>query len=336
METNKNIIINNNSSLLFVNFHLRMEGSRALCNYDLCGVCGGSGALICCDTCPQAFHSKCARQIPKGSGTWSCPSCREGGRSAYKYVNLLGLECPTASYLSGASSSKPSLGLVLKHLEWFLPIEKIVELGQLFQSYPIIYRNKSREAEHSHAFPLEQSINFASLVRAIRRIVGEDEFDDAYRRIAKKQLGIALGLSNAVSYGPSTCSRCNSLRYLRRFCCLCGYVFSIKNEMQESTLRRAQWTVKAFGKRKLRGNGGAECSIGRASIKQKTTSDVSERSLPESGDAKESRNDYDQTTLADDAPAEVPCVIFPSMTPEERDPAMNKRYASALAGNAPP
>jgi hypothetical protein len=229
------------------------------------------------------------------------------------------------------------LGLVLKHLEWFLSDEKIIELGQIFQSFPIIFKITSKETEQLPVFPLDRSVNFVSLVQAIRHTVGEADFDDAYWRIADKQLGIALGLSNAVSYGPSTCSRCNSLRYLRRFCCLCGYVFSIKNEMQEFTLRRAQCVVKAFGKRKLRGTG-AECSIGRAAVKQKT-GELSERQMAETGDAKskEARNGSDPAThdesLSPTSAAEMPSVLFPSMTPEERDPATNKRYASALAGD---
>lgn len=318
-------------------------------NYDLCGICGGSGALICCDTCPQSFHSKCARQMPKGKGAWSCPSCREGGRNAYKFVNLLGLECPTASYLSSPSASKPSLNLVLKHVEWFLTNDKVVELGQLFQSFPIIFKNKSSAIRDPFTFPAEQSVNFASLVLAVRRIVGETLFDDAYRRIARKELGISLGLCNAVSYGPNTCSRCNSLRYTRRFCCLCGYVFSIKNELQESTLRRAHGALKTSGKRKLR-TISAECSIGRSALRHRGD-ESSERvadaipslhtsrdkSLPKSSSTSSGNSSHgaiedNQGAEAAATIAEVPSVIFPSMTPEERDPAMNKRYAAALAG----
>lgn len=51
---------------------------------DYCNVCKSCGDLLCCDTCPRAYHSRC---IPKesqdeSSETWKCPACveeRSGG-----------------------------------------------------------------------------------------------------------------------------------------------------------------------------------------------------------------------------------------------------------------
>jgi hypothetical protein len=46
-------------------------------NYDVCGKCGFGGELICCDSCPKAFHLSCLpprmRDIPEGQ--WACPHC---------------------------------------------------------------------------------------------------------------------------------------------------------------------------------------------------------------------------------------------------------------------
>ena len=48
-------------------------------NNDLCAVCGEGGNLVCCDSCPKAYHKKClpelrANGIP--TGLWQCPQCQ--------------------------------------------------------------------------------------------------------------------------------------------------------------------------------------------------------------------------------------------------------------------
>jgi len=44
---------------------------------DYCYLCKDGGELLCCDTCPLAFHLRCLfppmKSIPHGS--WSCPRC---------------------------------------------------------------------------------------------------------------------------------------------------------------------------------------------------------------------------------------------------------------------
>ena len=44
---------------------------------DYCNLCKDGGELLCCDTCPLAFHLKCLfppmKSIPHGN--WSCPRC---------------------------------------------------------------------------------------------------------------------------------------------------------------------------------------------------------------------------------------------------------------------
>lgn len=42
---------------------------------DKCEICKKKGKLLCCDTCPRVYHTKCVglKSIPKGD--WFCPEC---------------------------------------------------------------------------------------------------------------------------------------------------------------------------------------------------------------------------------------------------------------------
>ena len=48
---------------------------------DYCFLCKDGGELLCCDTCPLAFHLKCLfppmKSIPDGE--WSCSRCMVSG-----------------------------------------------------------------------------------------------------------------------------------------------------------------------------------------------------------------------------------------------------------------
>ncbi|XP_073698647.1 uncharacterized protein [Garra rufa] len=46
-------------------------------NDDVCFICDSGGDLVCCDDCPQAFHSHCHLPAADGdlSGKWSCTFC---------------------------------------------------------------------------------------------------------------------------------------------------------------------------------------------------------------------------------------------------------------------
>ena len=51
-------------------------------NEDFCSACMHPGNLVCCDTCPRAYHYECARWGPEDDAVgedelWSCPACRE-------------------------------------------------------------------------------------------------------------------------------------------------------------------------------------------------------------------------------------------------------------------
>ncbi|PWA87636.1 zinc finger, PHD-type [Artemisia annua] len=44
-------------------------------NDDLCSICADGGELLCCDSCPRAFHPECISEaVPQG--TWYCKYCQ--------------------------------------------------------------------------------------------------------------------------------------------------------------------------------------------------------------------------------------------------------------------
>ncbi|XWS73994.1 hypothetical protein CRYUN_Cryun02cG0177200 [Craigia yunnanensis] len=45
-------------------------------NDDLCSICLDGGNLLCCDTCPRAFHEECVSLPSMPTGTWHCRYCQ--------------------------------------------------------------------------------------------------------------------------------------------------------------------------------------------------------------------------------------------------------------------
>ncbi|XP_022755912.1 uncharacterized protein LOC111303754 isoform X2 [Durio zibethinus] len=45
-------------------------------NDDLCSICLDGGKLLCCDTCPRAFHKDCVSLSSIPTGTWHCRYCQ--------------------------------------------------------------------------------------------------------------------------------------------------------------------------------------------------------------------------------------------------------------------
>ncbi|GAV89240.1 PHD domain-containing protein [Cephalotus follicularis] len=46
-------------------------------NDDYCGVCADGGDLLCCDSCPRAFHLECVSLPIIPSGKWYCRRCQD-------------------------------------------------------------------------------------------------------------------------------------------------------------------------------------------------------------------------------------------------------------------
>ena len=53
-------------------------------NVSWCFVCSTGGMLVCCDSCPAAFHPGCVEDLDGvPDETWQCDSCREGKKPLY-------------------------------------------------------------------------------------------------------------------------------------------------------------------------------------------------------------------------------------------------------------
>ncbi|XP_073778383.1 histone-lysine N-methyltransferase, H3 lysine-36 specific [Danio rerio] len=54
-------------------------------NVSWCFVCSEGGSLLCCESCPAAFHRECLNiEMPQGS--WFCNDCRAGKKPHYKDI----------------------------------------------------------------------------------------------------------------------------------------------------------------------------------------------------------------------------------------------------------
>ncbi|XP_048031723.1 histone-lysine N-methyltransferase, H3 lysine-36 specific isoform X2 [Megalobrama amblycephala] len=54
-------------------------------NVSWCFVCSEGGSLLCCESCPAAFHRECLKiEMPQGS--WFCNDCRAGKKPHYKDI----------------------------------------------------------------------------------------------------------------------------------------------------------------------------------------------------------------------------------------------------------
>ncbi|XP_068130718.1 histone-lysine N-methyltransferase NSD3 isoform X3 [Hyperolius riggenbachi] len=73
--------------LIICSNHSKRTGhSSCSINVSFCFVCArGGGKLLCCDSCPAAFHPSCLNmEMPQGS--WSCNDCRTGKKLHYKQI----------------------------------------------------------------------------------------------------------------------------------------------------------------------------------------------------------------------------------------------------------
>ncbi|KAJ8394454.1 hypothetical protein AAFF_G00046650 [Aldrovandia affinis] len=74
-----------NNSFLCPNHFTPRRGCRNHdhINVSWCFVCSEGGSLLCCESCPAAFHRECLN-IDMPEGSWFCNDCRAGKRPHYK------------------------------------------------------------------------------------------------------------------------------------------------------------------------------------------------------------------------------------------------------------
>ncbi|XP_040270696.1 histone-lysine N-methyltransferase NSD3 isoform X3 [Bufo bufo] len=79
-------LILSSSLMICSNHSKRSSHSSSAVNVSFCFVCArGGGKLLCCDSCPAAFHPSCLNiEMPQGS--WSCNDCRTGKKLHYKQI----------------------------------------------------------------------------------------------------------------------------------------------------------------------------------------------------------------------------------------------------------
>ncbi|KAL2077525.1 hypothetical protein ACEWY4_027029 [Coilia grayii] len=76
-----------NNSFLCPNHFTARKGCRnhEHINVSWCFVCSEGGSLLCCESCPAAFHRECLNiDMPKGS--WFCNDCRAGKKPHFKDI----------------------------------------------------------------------------------------------------------------------------------------------------------------------------------------------------------------------------------------------------------
>lgn len=236
------------------------DGSAGrIMNFDHCAVCGETGDLTCCDGCPQAFHSRCV-SVPYrqklDNDKWYCPQCSPDTEAEgpavekYVYVDILQQKCRPVDETCTSEQSLPQLNLILQYLDWFIGPEEVTKLAQVFQFCPTFSPSASSDTP-----AIERGVCFNSLIRSIRNAVSADLFDRAYFAIKNKDVMIAVGLARSRHYGLQTCPKCRAMKCSRYYCCLCGYIFSIKNELSDRSKsavgRCKSWLEKNSKSRQL-------------------------------------------------------------------------------------
>ncbi|XP_054712888.1 chromodomain-helicase-DNA-binding protein Mi-2 homolog isoform X2 [Uloborus diversus] len=78
---------------------------------EFCRVCKDGGELLCCDSCPSAYHTHCLNPPLKNvpDGDWHCPRCAEGA---------VAKEVPIKKKLEDEFKAEPLKGKVSKILTW--------------------------------------------------------------------------------------------------------------------------------------------------------------------------------------------------------------------------
>ncbi|KAG7246396.1 hypothetical protein CRUP_013200, partial [Coryphaenoides rupestris] len=78
-------VVLSNNSIVCPNHFTARRGikNHEHVNVSWCFVCTEGGSLLCCESCPAAFHRECLNiDMPKGS--WYCNDCRAGKKPHYK------------------------------------------------------------------------------------------------------------------------------------------------------------------------------------------------------------------------------------------------------------
>lgn len=76
---------------VFTDAERTARGDSTLFNTDACCLCGWGGNVLCCDSCPAAYHFRCIGVDPQDAEdfeSWHCPECLAGGRAQMAGVRV--------------------------------------------------------------------------------------------------------------------------------------------------------------------------------------------------------------------------------------------------------
>lgn len=146
---------------------------------EFCRVCKDGGELLCCDSCPSAYHTFCLTpplyDIPDGD--WRCPRCSCPALPA-KIQRILTWRWKETTIINEASTSKKPK--VRREREFFVKWHElsywhcdwVTEL-QLDVYHPLMFRSYIRKYDMEEPPKLEEAL---------------DEEDNRYKRIQKHKL----------------------------------------------------------------------------------------------------------------------------------------------------
>ena len=142
-----------------------------------------------------------------------------------------------------------SIGSIILTLEWLMPNLNVTDV-------PIIFKEYFECASSADIDSLEQSLNvnsmnidkgqnhhsdisrnespslqFSELLWRIRGAVGSELFDEVYLNLARGRNAISVALAPSIAFMSKGCYVCNSIRYFRTFCHICGHLHDVNEEI---------------------------------------------------------------------------------------------------------
>merc|ERR1719424_1966576 len=201
------------------------------CNFDLCAKCGVGGDLICCDSCPQAFHLSCARLSHVPDGIWRCPTCLnfdERGRVMQAMPSSWRDKPRSLLVTSFEAATRVHSGVSL--LDLFQLLELWISWTDLTKAVRACIGLHYIPGGSARARPLAGwELGTVLILRSVADVIGGTQLIDAldalegpqrtqYRALARGFGVCFLSRDTPVPALEDTCTYCGGLRYMRSAC----------------------------------------------------------------------------------------------------------------------
>jgi hypothetical protein len=164
------------------------QGSNEDGNVDFCTECERHGSLLCCDTCPRAFHHDCVDKKARATSeeTWVCPICKQekngldgdvvDGKKSMDLINATLLDIdPTEGNLKAINTLSKIHEMLLKLMEY--------DFGYIF-SEPVGDVEGYRDAVKT---PMDLGTICSKLINGdyVSMLQSEHSFDDVILAVLK-------------------------------------------------------------------------------------------------------------------------------------------------------